>query len=787
MDRLSSTLIKPRPITSSKSMRAGQINPNNILLTGRSTDSSISTNKSRASLPGLISNDEKDNIARIKPLFRTLLENVSTFVSHNGSTPSIRSKMEQSLTDVDRYFTGFYNQLNKSGGTTVSVAKLQTQGKLTPMIKNTAMPFIKSWAGFVFTIKDIEQTGLDLISNSIDDNFNFILNSLDNVLKGEGYNSGMHDPVIKQIKKFQQQIWTFQGLIGKFILMSQSQKIKTEEKISQDLKSFSRDLSSTFSTDFANYAIHFPENERTRNLAYNAVCDIISQIKSTIVYDEDVKKIDASLEPLLPTFEIIATNLNLLEVMRTEEREKKQQKRKQIQKDKKEAQQQQTQQTHQSISPEKEEVDNYFNKDLEINDLIDRAFIAFKRPNLTIDRVKEFFEALRGAVGKLQEKNENLQRQIADKDQQLQFSESFKERLTQETQKVATLRASLQASQDRIKNLEDQLHYKDETGNVDGLRRCMKNVLNFLRARRDENADQKEDLEHSQEHIADLQEEAEFLQNIGKPNKQSDNYMIENVNKLLNDPNTMKCKKCEEFDSFYFKLSRILGSSTVLEEAQSLVKRANASAKAEGKLQQEIAELRKEKADLTASLAKILDTFGVSAPSVEMISQFAVQSVGDEIGKLNAKIKRQEEDKKCERDMVAKRISDLFGVNKQENIYQQLDEVKMKFSYVDTTVEQYKNSLEEAETRLILYLGTKKQGRPTIESVKSLLTELETRQNPLQSVVDTLKREIMESTESLVDCERTISRITRDKLPDLSSMKLDQRIQRLGKILRTIE
>lgn len=430
----------------------------------------------------------------------------------------------------------------------------------------------------------------------------------------------------------------------------------------------------------------------------------------------------------------------------------------------------------------RDESDNYFSKDIDVNDLIDRGFIVFKRPNLTSDRVKEFFDALRSSVGKILDAKAELEKMIADKDQQLQFSESFKERLMQETQKVATLRASLSSSQDKLKSLEEELRSEQEKGNVDGLRKCLKQVLCYFRSKKEENSDTSEN-----EGKIDALNEKEFLQNLDMPNRSSDNNLIDNVTNLMNDPKVTTCKKCQEFDNFYFKLSRILGSSTVLEEAQSLVKRANASAKAEGKLQQEIVELRKEKADLVGSIGKILDIFGVTTPSATLISEFAVQSVGEQINLLNSKLKRQEDDRRRERELISKRISDMFVVKLQDNIYSQLDDVKAKFAFHETTIDQYKNTLEEAETRLVLFLGTKKSGRPIVESIKSLLTELETRQNPLQGTVDTLKREIMESTQAFVDCERTMARITREKLHDNSNMRLDQRIQKLAKSLRIIE
>ncbi|EAX95367.1 hypothetical protein TVAG_425510 [Trichomonas vaginalis G3] len=368
---LTKKLYRTRSTSTSSAVRGSQ-----LFMNEKFTGSKLTTNFSRESLPVLLSSEEQDNVLKIKPLFRALLESISVFISHNCSTPQIRSQMEKGLTNVDRYFVPFYNQLNKNGGSAICFSKLPAQTNLTLVIKNSALPFMKHWTKFTDSIKDIELNGIKYIQDSIDKNFNSILSNLDNIMKYESYNAGIHDPVMKYIKKFQQQIWMFQSLIGKFFLMNRNQRNRAQEKIVQDMKTFSREISTAYSTEFEKY-VKGQENEKLKNSSYNAVCDIISEIRAVILYDEDLSKIEQNLVPLNPIFQTIAENLNIAkteeEIMKIEE-----EKSKEIQNEK----------SNEKLKSDKVEV--YFDKELNIRELINRGMIAFKRPKLTSDRKRIF-------------------------------------------------------------------------------------------------------------------------------------------------------------------------------------------------------------------------------------------------------------------------------------------------------------------------------------------------------------------------------------------------------------
>ncbi|EAX95368.1 hypothetical protein TVAG_425520 [Trichomonas vaginalis G3] len=366
--------------------------------------------------------------------------------------------------------------------------------------------------------------------------------------------------------------------------------------------------------------------------------------------------------------------------------------------------------------------------------------------------------------------------------------------LAEETQKVSNLRGILANLQVKNKELESELEKEKEKGNVTGLRQTAKNVLKYLRLKKQENQI------GTSENSKKAEEEEKFLKYIGQTNAASDNYLIETIDNLLNDPSCTECRKCQDYESQFVKLSRILGTSTVIEEAQTLVNRLHQSEKTEGKLQQEIQELKKENSEFSMTITKILQLFNIS----QSLSSFTNQSgnnyssnnsvsdaicgvVGKEVAKLTETIRHIEDERKRDKVLVSKRLIDYFGVRIDDNLLAQIDEVKLKFNQNEKRMSELSNFCEDIERRPCLLLGVEKPNRAIFDSIRFLFSSLETRQNPLQSTVDILQQEISTSETNFVDCERSAARILREKLQDVSNTPLSERIFRLSKQLRAIE
>ena len=711
------------------------------------------TSRTLNGLPQLTSTEEKDAIAKLKPQFKDLLVAVSDFISHNGSVPIFRNNLQKVLTDADRYFNGFYSQLSKSGGTTISITKVQP-AKTTPMIKNTAIPFIKAWGLLMREIDIMHGKGIDFIQDAVDENFNQILNILENIQKGVGYDAGVHDVTIRKAKKMQQQVWTFQGQIAKFLGKTTEQKKEAEERLASALKTFSRDMSSAFSTEFSSVASSFPDNEKNRNLCYNCVCEVIFEVTGAVSFTPDIEKIGEAIDKISQIVENIATNLGISNLLVPPTPKNEGKEKKEI----KSVLQQQIEQMTKKGKEETNEGESFFDRNLDITDIIDRGFIVFKRSSVPIDRVKEFFESVRYKISNLQKTNEEMSKELFQTKQKLTFSESYKERLTQETQKVATLRNSTNQLQERINALTEQLDTMRKKENIIGLRECLKKVNTRIRT------------------AAEL-EEKQFDDDLS---------LINDTESLLFEQDALKCKKCQKNAVIFDKLQGLLGSAMYVEETQILVKNNASLQKNFEKMKAEKDLYLKEKGELTQAILKILEFFNVTPPGMIPLHEFCVQSVQEQVALLENKLTKEKGDHQADLDRIATKIETQLKVHKAASVDKQIEQLKIFRDSEANTMKQMKTHLEEVEQRLCGYLKVKKSGRPLFESIKALLTQLETNINPLQSVVESLKLELDEASVALNDAEKTVARIAKATIPE-DDIKLTERIENLSKLLRTIE
>lgn len=705
---------KPKIINNTRSSGNFIRKTHNLSLFQRSSLSSISSNI-----------EDKESIVRMRPMVKSLLESTSDFLTNNSSTPKFRELLQKSMQDVDRYFTVFFNHLTRAGVYISNVTMLRTAAYKSPMIKQTSIPFVKAWSDFSRALHDIHKNGVTMIQDSIEENFDNIMNRIEMIQNGQGYNAGMHDPVVKKAKKVQQKIWIFLDTITKYFADPPSSSLF--DKLIDELKVFSRDLNSSFSSDFSQASLVFSENERARNIVYNNACDVIFQVKSFTGFEVSIGKVIRLLDDFDTTVRIIAENLDVTDMLKsqveTEDLNPTSKKASQKGDDK----------------DDDDKDDSFFSKTIPISELIDRGFVAFKRSSIPKDRVREFFDTIRFQVNELENRIIGIKQEMHEKDQQVILADTYKELVNQEQQKVIVMKQSLDAQLQKVKSLETELSVYKENTDLHAIRECLLSTHNSL---------------------------AIYLNKQSCTN-QDDSQLIRNLGEYCSEIASRECPNCATKDEIFQKLEGVLGSKLFIEEAQKLVNDNTILTNRSQQMTEELDQSQKQCESYKDALKSILELFGVAPQGHVELDKYAVVTAQEQISLTQNKYEIELEKKENDIKKIGNMIEKTFNIPVCGNIDLQLQKLKTLVVQDSETIDKLNYELGEVIRRLKDYLSFNIDDNiPPPEAVRALLNELENDDNPIKRKLDSVLEDEQVALNYIGICERNISSILKQQLPE---------------------
>ncbi|EAY06869.1 hypothetical protein TVAG_340470 [Trichomonas vaginalis G3] len=699
-------------------------------------------------LTGLMQNtlnpDGEDTLAVIKPVFRQFIEKISDFLNHTGGTKAIRDDLQGITLKTDELFSTFYSQLTKSGRSAIPISKIKTISLTTMSVKSSAIPFALIWQRIIKHINRIKETGEKLILDSINDNFNIVLNSLDSIINSNGYNAGMHDNNIKKARKFQQVVWNLQRKVQDFFNIINVEKKYHEKAITDELKVLSRDISAAYTNDFSKIAAVFSENENSRNKIYTCICEVVFQLHSLTIFSEDVLAISNAYTDVDQYINVIVDSLQIRDKLNETSPEEEEE----------EIPRNTTNSLKKSIIDSEGE---YFLVDMELPEIVHRASIAFKRGITDRKRFDEFMSVLRKKSDLVTNEIKTCKDTLQEQAPKIASYDEMEKSLQEATKEITEFKTQSFIQKQTIKDLKDKLNEMTNNTNVNGLRSCLNDVCTVL--------------SNNTEEI--------------KANGSNDDAIIETTRQLLEVAAKNKCLSCQQNEEVFKSLKQLLGSEMYVEEVQILIRKYNELSNHYTSQSDKISELTEEIKTLRESLYAIIGEFKLSLPDEKNLPTFSVMCVKEQLAILNNKFEAEKVHHSKDIVAITQMIKKSFNLAENTSLESDIENLQKAFHSIQNEMITQSKFLKTVEERLKALTRTSATPKSIMDSIDQMLSLVENTENPLEPLVKTLRRTIAESKKCINVIEPKIQDLTGISLVINQDLGIDQRLANISANLET--
>lgn len=682
--------------------------------------------------------DGEDTLGTIKPLFRQFIEKISDFLNHTGGTKTIRDDLQGITLKTDELFMTFYQQLTKSGRSAIPISRIKTISLTTQSIKASSIPFVHIWQKIIKHINRIKEVGEKLILDSIEDNFNVVLNSLDSIINSKGYNSGMHDTNIKKARKFQQVVWNLQRKVQDFFAIIAVEKKYHEKAIADELKVLSRDISAAYTNDFAKIATVFSENENSRNKIYTCICEVVFQIHSLTIFNEDMLAISNAYMDVDQFINVLIDSLQLREKLNETHPEEEEE----------EIPRNTSNNTKKSIIDSEGE---YFLVDMSLTEIVHRAHIAFKRGITDKKRFDEFMSVLRKKSDQVTTEMNKMSTQLNEQAPKILTYDEMEKSLEETSKDANEVKTQNFILKQTIKELKEKLNELTNNTNVNGLRSCLASVCTVLSRNPDEN--------------------------IMSTN---DDEIIEKANSLLEEASKNKCLSCQQNEEIFKTLRELLGSDMYVEEVQILLRKYNDLASNVTSQNNKIDELTSEIKKLRESLYAVIGEFKLSLPDEKNLPTNAVMYVKEQLAIMNNKLEAETQHHARDIAGITTAIKKTFGLHESTTLESDIAQLKTSFETLQTEMITNSKFLKNTEERLRKITRAQQSSKSMLDSIDFMLSLVETTENPLEPLVKTLRRTISDSKKTINAIEPRVQDLTGISLVINHDLGIDQRLANIS-------
>lgn len=229
---------------------------------------------------------DNDNTPTLKQAFKSLIDSVSIFLTHNSETVSFHSALSKQITEIDGLFGEFHSCLSRLGN-----PKRQSQSSSTTPAKSlvaAALPFFRSFETLKSVISQIMTTGTKSIEETVEASFS-IINDTMNVIRLKADDCGTIDPIIKRLQTMTMILAPIKTSV--FQIIRKQESMESQGRLTTELRNYSRTINSAFRNEFSTLQINANEIEALRLKAYNACSDIIYGMKSILLFEEDINRV----------------------------------------------------------------------------------------------------------------------------------------------------------------------------------------------------------------------------------------------------------------------------------------------------------------------------------------------------------------------------------------------------------------------------------------------------------------------------------------------------------------
>ena len=264
MTETSVKILKPISYSPAKMQKASPISKNYTTLR-RSTKTTHSTPR------------EIDVFSDFKSKYQIMLGTVNLFLSHNNTTNDFQTQFNSLVASMNDALGEFLEDYKSDSATARRAANMMSSNQFLSQI----FSFVQHYYYFSKFIMQIRKSRDNPIKEGINHEFDLIVDSLNTVRNSTTRAVGVHDPIALRVKSLLNQLNSCKRAVFDVI-----QNSKDDSKVTNDIRTFSRSINSSFTAEFHRSMLSGTELEQHRSICFTSCCGIIHDIKESKIFTQ---------------------------------------------------------------------------------------------------------------------------------------------------------------------------------------------------------------------------------------------------------------------------------------------------------------------------------------------------------------------------------------------------------------------------------------------------------------------------------------------------------------------